>query len=406
MNLSLQNKPSAAQDLMARAEALLPLIEERAAEAEALGHLTDDVVAELRSTGLYTMLFPTEVGGPEITHYEAMCIGEKLAHAHGSVGWCVGVNNMEGTTMAINIAQAGVDEIFSNGVDVTVAGNGVPRGFAREVDGGYRIWGNWAYGSSIQHAEWIHTGCFLVDDKGEMIMGESGPKVIICHHPRDTIVLKGNWDVLGLRATGSFDYGVAEGEEIFVPSERCYDFDIEQPLRGSRQGSIGLAGFSAWVHSMWAMGVGRRMLDELVKVIVPRRDAFGPSADSPSFRFQFAQAEAKYRAARALVHETWREASDTLSADKPLAQHQMTMIKLALRHIHDVVSETATFAHRQARGASLHNTVMQRCYRDIHSGTQHILMADQIFEECGRGLLGVADPDASWTVFGIKDKAS
>lgn len=406
MNIAVKPGPAAAEELMVRAEALLPMIEDHAAQAEAQGYLTDEVVAEMRKAGLYTMLFPADVGGAEVSHYDAMLIGEKLAHAHGSAGWCVGVNNMEGTTMAIYIEDSGVERIFENGVDVTVAGNGVPRGFARKVDGGYMIWGNWAYGSGIQHAEWIHTGCFLVDDEGEMIMGEGGPKVIICHHPRDTIELKGNWDVLGLRATGSFDYGVAEGEEIFVPDDACYDFDIEAPLRGTRQGMIGLAGFSAWTHSTWAIGVGRRMLDELVKVIVNRRDAFGPSADSASFKFQFAQAEARFRAARALVLQTWKSASDTLVADEPISQEQMTMIKLALRHIHDVISETATFAHRAARGASLHDTVMQRCYRDIHSGTQHILMADQIVEECGRGLMGVADPDAPWTVFGIADKSA
>lgn len=83
----------------------------------------------------------------------------------------------------------------------------------------------------------------------------------------------------------------------------------------------------------------------------------------------------------------------------------MTMVKLTLRHVHDVVSETATFAHRAARGASLHNTVMQRCYRDIHAGTQHILMADQIVEECGRALLGITDPAAGWTVFGVNDRS-
>jgi hypothetical protein len=84
-----------------------------------------------------------------------------------------------------------------------------------------------------------------------------------------------------------------------------------------------------------------------------------------------------------------------------MSLQQMTMIKLALRHIHDVVSDVGTFAHRAARGASLHNTPMQRFYRDIHAGTQHILMADQMIEECGRALLGLPGPGAQWSVFGI-----
>ena len=244
---------------------LLPLIEKRAEEAESLGHMTDDVVAALRKSGIYTMLFPKAVGGAELAPFEAMQIVERLSYAHASAGWCTIVNNMEGMTMAIYIEDAGIAEVFRNGPDITIAGNGVPRGFARPVDGGYMISGHWAYGSGITHAEWIYTGCFVTDPSGkDMVIQPNGqPKVVITHHPRSTIKLLGNWDVLGLRATGSFDYTLAEGDELFVPTYRTYDFDIAAPRRGGLQGVLGLAGFSAWAHSSWAIGVGRRMLDEL-----------------------------------------------------------------------------------------------------------------------------------------------
>jgi indole-3-acetate monooxygenase len=392
-----------AAEFHARVDTLLPLIESRAVEAENLGRMTDDVVDALRKSGIYTMLFPKEVGGAEISPFDAMQIVERLSYAHASCGWCTLVNNMEGLTMAIYIEDAGIAEVFANGVDITIAGNGVPRGFARPVDGGYMIRGHWAYGSAIAHAEWIHTGCFVTDPSGKDVVIEPNgqPKIVITHHPRSTIKLLGNWDVLGLRATGSFDYTLAEGEELFVPACRTYGFDIGAPRRGGIQGALGLAGWSAWAHSSWAIGVGRRMLDELVKVVVARTDAFGRSSDSASFKFQFAQAEAKFRAAHALVYDTWRGVSETCACGERPTLHQMTMIKLALRHIHDVISEVGTFAYRAARGASLRNTVMQRFYRDIHSGTQHILMADQIVEEAGRALLGLPGPDAQWSVFGV-----
>ena len=392
-----------AAEFHARVDALLPLIENRAAEAENLGRLTDDVVDALRKSGIYTMLFPKAVGGAEISPFDAMQIVERLSYAHASVGWCTLVNNMEGLTMAIYIEDAGIAEVFAEGVDITIAGNGVPRGFARPVDGGYMIRGHWAYGSAIAHAEWIHTGCFVTDPSGkDMVIEPNGqPRIIITHHPRSTIKLLGNWDVLGLRATGSFDYTLAEGEELFVPAYRTYGFDAGAPRRGGIQGALGLPGWSAWAHSSWAIGVGRRMLDELIKVIVARTDAFGRSSDSASFKFQFAQAEAKFRAAHALVYDTWRGVSATCARGERPTLQQMTMIKLALRHIHDVISDVGTFAHRAARGASLRNTVMQRFYRDVHSGTQHILMADQIVEEAGRALLGLPGPEAQWSVFGV-----
>lgn len=408
MSLSMQRaaRPSttpSVAEFHARLDAVLPLVESRAAEAEAQGYLTDDVVAALRKAGIYTMLFPREVGGAELLPYDAMTVIERLAYTHASAGWCAIGNNMEGTTLAIYVEDEGIKKVFAKGADITIAGNGVPRGFARPVDGGYMIRGNWAYGSGIQHAEWVHSGCFVTDASGkDMVFGPNGqPKIVVTHHPRATIKLMGNWDVLGLRATGSFDYTLSEGDELFVPAHMTYDFDIGAPRRGGVQGALGLAGYSAWSHSSWAVGVGRRMLDELVKVIVPRQDPFGKSCESASFKFQFAQAEARFRAARALVHETWKEVSETCADGESPSLAQMTMIKLSLRHIHDVLSDVSTFAHRAARGASLHNTPMQRFYRDIHSGTQHILMADQIVEECGRALLGLPGPDAQWTVFGV-----
>lgn len=386
----------------ARLDALLPLIESKADESERLGRMADEVVDALRAGGFYTMLFPKEVGGAELKPVDVLSLLERMSYAHASAGWCAMVNNMEGTTMAIYLDQKGIDEIFRQRVDPTIAGNGVPRGFARPVDSGYMIKGNWAYGSAIFHAEWIHSGCFVTDDDGNMVIQANGqPKIIIAHHPRSTITLKGNWDVLGLCATGSFDYTLARDEELFVPHHMLYDFDINAPKRGSVQGNLGLAGYSALVHTAWATGVGRRILDELAKVIRPRRDPFGMAAESASFKFQFAQAHARYRAARALVYETWNAVSDSAAQGVTPSLDQMTMVKLSLRHIHDVISDVGTFAHRAARGGSLHNTAMQRFYRDIHAGTQHILLSDQIVEECGRGLLGLPKADAQWTVFGI-----
>jgi alkylation response protein AidB-like acyl-CoA dehydrogenase len=403
------NKPvmrsanSAAAEIHARLDKILPLVEAQAEEAEGLSHLTDPVDAALREAGIYAMLLPKEVGGPELSHVDAMTVVERLSYAHASAGWCVLASVMELAVMAIYIGDEGVKKVFAKGPNVAMAGNGVPRGFAREVEGGFMIRGRWAYGSAIHHADWIHTGCFLTDPKtGEMIIGPGGqPKIVITHHPKSTIKLLGNWDVLGLRATGSFDYTIADAEELFVPSYMTYGFDMEAPVRGSAQGYLGLPGYSAWAHSGWGLGAGRRILDELVKVIVPRRDVFGMSRDSATFKFNFAQAEARYRAARALVYDTWRGVSETCARGERPSLEQMTMVKLGLRHLHDVVSDVGTFAHRAARGASLHNTVMQRCYRDIHSGTQHILMADQMIEECGRALMGQTAPGARWTVFGV-----
>ena len=72
-----------------------------------------------------------------------------------------------------------------------------------------------------------------------------------------------------------------------------------------------------------------------------------------------------------------------------------------MRHIHDVISDLSTFAHRASRGVSLRRSDLQRCYRDIHGGTQHILLADEIAQACGKVLMGAAGEDAQWNVLGL-----
>jgi alkylation response protein AidB-like acyl-CoA dehydrogenase len=387
--------------LMHEAEALVPLIEEEAETAERLTHQSDRVVAALRRSGIYAMLLPKVLGGAELSFVEAMAIVEKLAWADGSTGWCAMVNGVMSASAGSFIPDEGAHTIYGAGGDATLSGNGVPRGYARPVDGGYMIKGRWAYGSGIHHAEWIHSGCFVMDGDQPRHNPDGTPEIVLTHHPKASITLMGNWDVLGLRATGSYDY-VQVGDELFVPSSMCYPFDSVTPLRGGAQYKIGLVGFTSWGHTSWALGIGRRALDEIARHARERSDVFGRLADSPTFRKSFAVAEAKFRAARAFVYEGWNGLAATAAAGGAPSAEQIALVRLAMRHIHDVLSEITTFAHRASRGVSLRNTRLQRCYRDAHSGTQHLLLADEIELECARVLLGLTGPAAQWTMFAVK----
>jgi alkylation response protein AidB-like acyl-CoA dehydrogenase len=231
---------------------------------------------------------------------------------------------------------------------------------------------------------------------------DGAPEIMVVHHPKSSITLLGNWDVLGLRGTGSFDYALKENE-LFVPASLCFPADATTPHHGGRQYEVGIVGFTSWGHTGWALGVSRRILDELARIARERRDVFGRLADSPTFRKSFAEAEARYRAARAFVYESWDVIDRAASANQVASLEPIALIRLAMRHLHDVLSEIATFAHRTARGASLRDGTLQRCYRDAHSGTQHILLADEIVAECGRVLLGITGPTAYWTLFAVRE---
>src|SRR6185437_1954516 len=98
-------------------------------------HQSDAVIAELRRAGLYSMLLPRELGGGELDFVDAMRIVERLAWADGSAGWCTMVAGVMAASAGSFLSDEGARTIYGRGPDVTLAGNGVPRGHARRVDG-------------------------------------------------------------------------------------------------------------------------------------------------------------------------------------------------------------------------------------------------------------------------------
>ena len=89
--------------------------------------------------------------------------------------------------------------------------------------------------------------------------------------------------------------------------------------------------------------------------------------------------------ARAFVYAAWDALSERVAKGEKPNLEEIALIRLAMRHLHNVISDLSTFAHRAARGASLRPSQLQRCYRDIHAGTQHILLADEIMQEMRQG---------------------
>jgi alkylation response protein AidB-like acyl-CoA dehydrogenase len=331
---------------------------------------------------------------------ESLEVLERVSVADGSSGWCLMVGNIEVGTGGAYLPDAGIEEVFSKGKELLIAGQGIPNGLARPTDGGYRIDGDWSYGSGIHHADYIHTGCILLDEKGEQRLTDTGhPQIRICLVARKDVEIKDNWDVLGLRGTGSYDYSI---KDVFVPVEQTHDFAIKKPLRGSYQFTLGLTGYTAWGHTGFALGVGRHALEEVKTLAQTKGNVFGLLGEGASFQERFARAEATLRAARAFCYSAWDDVCESLAKEEPASLDQVALIRLAMRHVHEVVSDVCTFAHKAGGGVALRPSPLQRCYRDIHAGTQHILLSDQIMQDAAKVLMGMAPKDARWSILGLE----
>jgi alkylation response protein AidB-like acyl-CoA dehydrogenase len=280
------------------------------------------------------------------------------------------------------LADEAVAEMFGGARFPVVAGQGTRPGTA-VVDGdGYRLSGSWSFASGIKHAQWIHT-LGIIEDTGQ-------PMIFVL--PVEQAELIDNWDVLGLRGTGSIDY-VIDG--VYVPKGFTHFGPAEHSERGGSLYHLGIMHFALICHSGWALGVSRRMLDELSALVRSKAGRPGTMADSKAFHTIYGEAEAKWHAARSFIFNTWGDVVDTLAAGGTLSHEQRTMTRLALYHATWAAEEISVAVYRAAGTTALRAGVLQQYFRDMHAGTQHVTSAPGAIENCGRALAGLA-PAHQW----------
>jgi alkylation response protein AidB-like acyl-CoA dehydrogenase len=248
------------------------------------------------------------------------------------------------------------------------------------------------------HADYLHTGAMVYDGDRPI-----GPLIFIV--PIHEATFLDGWDVLGLRATGSIDYSL---DHVYVPEEFTHSPTAAVPKRGSDSFRLGIVGLSPVGHGAFALGVGRRVLDEAATYATDPAARPGPLSDSQSwegFQEKYAAAEARFRAGRAFLYETYRDVEATLDKGDPISNRQFCLMRLALNAATVAAREACIFVYHAGGGRSLRDSVAQRCLRDMLAGSSHRIVSDFMLRQCARELLGMAEGQI-WTPFGLVEGRS
>ena len=365
-------------NLITRAKAVAAIADEHAAAGDEAGELSAPVVDALHREGLYGMWVPRTNGGAELDPVSSLEVIEHLSYGDPSAGWVLMASALAIGTGAAYLEQSAVDELFGGPRLPVIAGQGTRPGTAVPKDGGFLLSGSWSFASGIKHGTHIHT-LGIIEGTGE-------PRIFVL--PVAQAKLIDNWDVLGLRGTGSIDYTI---DSAFVPEAYTHVAVTETPKRGGSLYTIGIIGFATICHSAWGCGIGRRLLDELTKSVRSKVGRAGSAGESESFLEQYAKAEATYRSARALVYEAWNDVKKALDRGDRLTVRQQTLIRLAMANVTWSAHEVAAFAYKTAGTLALRAGTIQRLFRDMHAGTQHITSAPGVYRAAGRELAGLAD---------------
>lgn len=371
--------------LMRRLDEIGPVLQEHADKSEEAGQLTEEAARALQDSGAFRVGIPAELGGYEFTPNQLVDTIARVTYADASAGWAfMAVQMVTGTTAAY-LGPDAVRSLYpdvAHGDHTLIAGQGTKLGTAVPAEGGYRISGHWMFASGISMATHVHTAAQCT---------ETGAPLVFTF-PKEQATLVDNWDVMGLRATASHDYLC---DDVFVPASHVYGISAGEVHHGGAVYRLGLANMAGICHTGWALGLGRRMLDELRELALRKSGSPGATMDTQQFHAEYAEAESRWRAARAWAREVWSDNEDTLDRGEPLSTEQETVTRLMLNNTTWSVHAVGQAVYKWAGTAALRRGALQRFFRDLHAGTQHVTSGPVVLQNCGKWLSGLA-PDSRW----------
>ena len=365
-----------------------PIVEAEAQASDKIRRLTDTAMAAVHDQALMRLLLTGAGGGAQVALPDFFAIIEAIARYDGSTAWCVCQGN--GCTMlGAYLPSSVVETIWQDPRAVLAWGPGKAESIV--VDGGYEVTADVSFVSGSCHATWLaaHTSEVKEAD-GTVRLGANGkPEIRSMIFPASEIELIDNWDVLGLRGTGSNSFRI---ERKFVPEE----FTIVRatmientpdvaPLYRFPQMGIYALGFAAV-----ALGIARGFLDAFVILAQEKKPRLvaHPLKDNPVVQDEFARCNARINGARAFliaeIEKGWREAlAEALTVEQRMrirlaSTHATHEAKAAVDALYDTAGTSSVFA----------SSPFERRFRDIHTVAQQIQGRKTHYQSVGSYLLG------------------
>ena len=352
-------------------------------EGEAAGTLPQSTVDAIYDSGLFSFKTPKVLGGAEADAMIQMDVIEAASRIESAAGWClmIGAGSLSG--MAAFLPNEAIDEIFVGGTAPKTAGVAAPTGKATLVEGGYRVSGRWAFASGIRHSQWVGFGAMVAD-------GNSTLQQVRMVVPTSQVQIHDNWNVLGLRGTGSCEFSLSD---VFVPKRFTWGGVEAKPLRGGPNFLLGRPGMQTTGHCGFALGVGRRALDAVTELAKQKKRGYRGNevlvADRGSFQRFLGESDLRLRAAKALcmetIEEAWESVCQGITPPPPLQIRLRASGTYSTTEASDVVSQ----AFRFGGGTAMYNShILQKCLRDINASAQHQMVSDRAYENHGQFILG------------------
>ena len=395
--MDTQTVPSE-NDLMAGIQEMKPLLQENKSNAEHECRIADHVTDELRRRGFYRMYRPRERGGFGFNPVSGFRVIEELSRIDSAVGWNVAIaNGLE--CFGAYFDDATTEEIFGP-ADTVLAGGLFPPRKAVAVDGGYKVSGASLFNSNCHAANWLFVEAMIYDGDDQRLDDDGNPQGLFMFIPADEADIVDNWDTLGMRGTGSHDVAL---EDVFVPQRRTAPL---QPLETASPAYSGaMHRMTFWppiaINAVPALGIAQAAIDDFIDLAAVKVHAYTTNTlrEKPIVQLRLADAQARLRAARSYLHDTFDTMWQVAVAGDFLTLDQKADCQQAAAHTVAASAEAVKLIHSIAGTAAVRkDQPFERYLRDIHVITQHAFFCESRFEAVGQVRLGL-DPDWAFLEF-------
>ena len=378
--------------MIARAQALIPQLRERASRTETLRRLPPETERDLHDAGLFRIVQPKRVGGAELDYVALVDCADALGKADASVAWNF-ANLSSHHWMLGMFDRRAQDRVWDKDANVLIASSFIfPAGRARKVDGGYVLRGSWPFSSGVESCEWnMLASVVSSDDEAD------GIEYRIFLLPKSDYKIIDTWNATGLQGTGSNDVEVSDAFVAEPMTVAVADL-AGGPTPGSAANPNALYALPVfslfpYVLSGVALGNAQACLDDYVELARHRASTYNRAklGDLQSTQIKVAEASAKIDAARLIMRTNCIEAmADARSGHFPDIAAK-TRLRRDGAYAVNLCTEAVSslFSASGARGLFT-SGALQRQFRDAHAINSHIAFNfDAAGTNYGRVALGL-----------------
>ena len=384
-----------AATLIARAEALAPTLAGRAAQADAQGRIPAETIADMQAAGFFKVLQPKRYGGYELDPQAFFDIQMALARGCMSTAWVYGVVGVHNWQLALFDERAQQD-VWGNDPATLIASTYMPVGRVTPVDGGFRLSGHWKFSSGSELCEWVFLGALVP----AAVAGQP-PEYRTFLLPKSDYRIQQDWDVLGLRATGSHDIVV---DDVFVPAYRTH-----KAIDGMMGTSPGLAVNDAplfrlpfaqiFVRAVCTSCIGalQGALDDFTGYAATRVSANSgaKTTDDPGAQNACANAAVAIDEMQVLLKRNFAELMASVTGGPAVSIERRVHFRYQSAQVAERCAQAANTLLRYAGGNGIyHRNPLVRRFLDLHAARAHYANnVDRFGQNLGAVMLGRENTD-------------